>query len=129
VSEHEWLEIEQVYLLHLRQLEKHGGAQGVRDPGLLDSALARPQNLLAYGNPDVAALAASYCYGIVQNHPFIDGNKRTGFMAMYTYLGLQGFDLEADEADVVVQVRGLAAGEKSEEDFAQWVREHLVPDN
>jgi death on curing protein len=111
-----------VFALHLRQLELHGGATGVRDEGLLDSALHRPVNLFAYGEPDLPEMAALYCIGIVKNHPFVDGNKRTGFISMYTFLGLNGFDFEAQEVDVVAHVRALAASEISDEEFVTWVR-------
>ncbi len=126
MREPEWLSLELAYALHLRQLGLHGGATGIRDPGLLESALHRPQNALAYGTPDLPELAALYCIGIVKNHPFIDGNKRAGFMAMYTFLGLNGLTFEATEVDVVKRVRGLAAGEVSEVDFSDWVRAHCL---
>lgn len=117
-----WLRREALTALHAEQLAEHGGAAGVRDRGLLESALARPENLAAYGEPDVFDLAAAYAFGIVKNHPFVDGNKRTGFQAAATFLLLNGQMLTASDQGVVETVLGLAAGEVNEEDFAQWLR-------
>ncbi|MEZ0326366.1 MAG: type II toxin-antitoxin system death-on-curing family toxin [Fimbriimonas sp.] len=127
MTEPEWLDQQVVYALHLRQLEQHGGGTGVRDHGLLDSALNRPINLYAYKEPSIPELGAYYCLGIVKNHPFVDGNKRTGFMAMYVFLGLNGYSFEAEEVDVVTRVRRIAASEDTDESFVEWVCNHSVP--
>jgi len=108
--------------MHDRLLAEHGGSAGVRDETLLESALARPKNLLAYGKPSMFALAAAYACGIIKNHPFIDGNKRTGFMAAFLFLGLNKIDLSANEADVVVRTLAVAANEMSEEAYASWLK-------
>lgn len=111
---------------HAEQLAEHGGGEGVRDPGLMASALARPQNLVAYGEPDAAALAAAYAFGIARNHPFVDGNKRTAAVVSETFLMLNGFDMTATDAEVVVAFVALAAGELTEEELADWFRQHTV---
>lgn len=116
-----------VIAAHHEQLAEHGGAAGIRDAGLLDSALARPENLAAYGDPDVAALAAAYGFGIVRNHPFVDGNKRAALIATELFLALNGFDLVVDDAECVLVVLALAAGDLKEEEFAAWLRGHLEP--
>lgn len=116
-----WLRRQALTALHAEQLAEHGGAAGVRDRGLLESALTRPENLAAYGEPNVFDLAAAYAFGIVKNHPFVDGNKRTGFQAAATFLLLNGRTLIASDRSVVETVLGLAAGEVSEEDFALWL--------
>ena len=103
------------------------GESGPRDPGLLESALARPMNLVAYGSPDAADLAACYCAGIVQNHPFVDGNKRAGFLALGLFLALNGLRLTATQLSATEMVLGLAEGSRSEADVAAWVRAHLAP--
>ncbi len=113
-----------VVAVHEAQLAEHGGDSGTRDAGLLDSALARPANLLAYGKPDVFALAAAYGYGISRNHPFIDGNKRTGFVAAELFLRLNGYQLGASDADCVITMLAVAAGDFTEEVFATWLRQH-----
>jgi death on curing protein len=112
--------------IHSEQLREHGGGDGVRDLGLLQSALARPENLAAYGAPDVAALAASYAFGIARNHPFIDGNKRTAYVVGELFLGLNGFELVASDADAVLTFMALAAGELSEDQLAEWFRRNLA---
>jgi len=114
---------------HLEQLSEHGGGEGVRDERLLDSAMARPQNLLAYGSPDAAALAAAYAFGIARNHPFVDGNKRTAVVVSETFLALNGYVLGATDAELVVAFLALAAGELSENELADWFRGHLSPNN
>ena len=111
---------------HAEQLAEHGGGEGVRDHGLLESAMSRPQNLAAYGEPDAAALAAAYAYGIARNHPFVDGNKRTAAVVSETFLVLNGYALTATDAELVVAFLALAAGELSEEETADWFREHLA---
>ena len=119
-----WLGKAVVLAVHGRLLAEHGGALGVRDPALLDSALARPQHLLAYGEPDIYDLAAAYTTGIIRNHPFVDGNKRTAFMAGYVFLAINDLQLTATEVDVVRVVTLLAAGEIGESEFAAWLREN-----
>lgn len=119
-----WLNRSVVIAIHEMQLAEHGGGAGVRDAGLLDSALAKPLHLQSYGQPDAAALAASYGYGISRNHPFTDGNKRTGFVAAELFLRLNGYQLIADDASCVLTMLDVAAGEISEEAFATWLRTH-----
>ncbi len=111
---------------HSEQIAEHGGDEGVRDPGLLESAMARPQNLSAYGDPDAADLAAAYAYGIARNHPVVDGNKRTAAVVSETFLLLNGYRLTATDAELVVAFLALAAGELSEEETAAWFRDHLA---
>lgn len=110
---------------HDEALAAHGGASGVRDMGLLDSALARPQNLFAHGEGDHAALAAAYAFGIVRNHPFVDGNKRTAFMTAVFFLELNGHRFAANEVEATLRTLGLAAGEIDEAEFAAWLRENM----
>ncbi len=117
-----WLDPAVIYAVHNAQLAEHGGSAGVRDAGLLESALARPQNLLAYREPDAYDLAAAYGFGIARNHPFIDGNKRTAFVAVELFLNLNGFSLMATDVECVMTMLALAAGELSEEAFARWIR-------
>ena len=121
-----WLDKQALLLLHGESLAEHGGAAGMRDEGLLDSALARAQNLAAYGDPDVADLAAAYGSGISQNHPFVDGNKRATFLSVGLFLALNGYRLAATQAEATVAVLSLAAGELDEAEFAGWLRTHLV---
>lgn len=111
---------------HAEQLAEHGGGEGVRDHGLLESAMARPQNLAQYSEPDIAELAASYAFGIARNHPFIDGNKRTATVVSETFLMLNGGTLRASDAELVVAFLALAAGELSEDELTVWFREHLT---
>ncbi len=122
-----WVERASVLLLHDESLTIHGGASGVRDMGLLESALARPQNLHAYGEGDAAALAAAYAFGIIRNHPFIDGNKRTGFLAAALFLEANGYRFTASEAEVVMRTLALAANEIGESEFAAWLRQNVQP--
>ena len=117
-----WLEEQVVLAVHEEQLAEHGGAQGTRDEGLLQSALARPHHLAAYGEPDVFDLGAAYGYGIARNHPFVDGNKRTAFVAVELFLVLNGIELQASDADCVLTMLSLAAGELDEGTFAGWLR-------
>ena len=119
-----WIQREVIVAIHEMQLAEHGGLDGVRDAGLLDSAMGRPKNLALYGTPDVAALAAAYGWGISRNHPFLDGNKRTGFVAAELFLGLNGYALTADDAQCVITMLSLAAGDLAEDDFAAWLRQH-----
>ena len=128
MSEWVWLKRAVIIASHEVQLAEHGGGTGVRDAGLLDSALGKPQQLNNYGEPppDAAALAASYGYGISRNHPFIDGNKRTGYVAAELFLRLNGWRLNADDASCVVTMLAVAAGDITEEAFAAWLRAHAV---
>jgi death on curing protein len=121
-----WVSAEFVGVIHDQQIARFGGGSGVRDQGLLLSALARPENLAAYGDPDVAALAASYAYGIARNHPFVDGNKRTALVTAAVFLLENGHELVASEADAVVTILALAAGEFDEEALAAWIRANLA---
>ncbi len=121
-----WLPEEVVLAVHNRLLALHGGLAGIRDGGLLISALARPQNLAAYATPDVFGLAAAYASGIVGNHPFIDGNKRTGFLAAYIFLARNGRRLQASEVEATQIFLGLAAGEVSSEQLAVWLAENCL---
>jgi death-on-curing protein len=107
--------------VHDEQLEEHRGAIGLRDRGMFESALARPQNLAAYGDADAAALGAAYAFGIIKNHPFVDGNKRTGFVALELFLVLNGFQLAADDAQCVLVMLSVAAGSFSETELADWI--------
>lgn len=117
-----WLSKAVVFAVHDRLLADFGGSPGVRDDGLLESALGKPQNLFAYGKPSLFELAASYAFGIVRNHPFIDGNKRTSFVAAAAFLDFNGFELTANEVDATLKTLGLAAGEISEKEFAAWLK-------
>jgi len=117
-----WLRREAILILHGESLADHGGAGGLRDEGLFDSALARPENLFAYGDPDLFDLAAADAAGIVRNHPFIDGNKRAGFLAGAVFLEINGWTLTADEVDATVKTIALAASEITEADYADWLR-------
>lgn len=119
-----WIEEAVVWAVHEAQLAEHGGSAGVRDSGLLASALARPLNLAAYGEPDAAALAAAYGFGIARNHPFIDGNKRTAFVCTELFLALNDHSLQADDAQCVSIMLALAAGDLPEAEFADWLRTH-----
>ena len=122
-----WISKQALLLLHAESLAEHGGGQGLRDEGLLDSALTRPQNLAAYGNPDHAALAASYGLGLAKNHAFVDGNKRAALLATGLFLYLNGWRLTASQADTTLAMLSLAAGDLSEDAFAAWLRAHSVP--
>jgi death-on-curing protein len=122
-----WLEKALVLAVHEHQLAEHGGSAGVRDEGLLESALARPQQLHAYGDPapDLADLAAALAYGLARNHPFVDGNKRTAHVAYRTFLELNSAELEATDEEKYVAMLALAEGKLKERDFAAWLRERL----
>ena len=122
-----WIEREVIVAVHDMQLAEHGGLPGTRDAGLLDSALGRPQHLAAYGEPDIAALAAAYGWGIARNHPFIDGNKRTAFVAIELFLQLNGGALHASDADCVLTMLSVAAGDLPEDTLADWLRRHAAP--
>ena len=121
-----WIDKRALLLLHGESLAEHGGAAGMRDEGLLESALARAKNLAAYGEPDVAALAAAYGSGISRHHPFVDGNKRAAFLSVGLFLALNAYRLAATQAEATVAVLSLAAGELDKAEFAGWLREHLV---
>lgn len=122
-----WVDRRLLLILHDESLAEHGGASGLRDEGLLDSALARPLNLLAYGEPDAADLAASYGLGRAKNHAFVDGNERAAFLAVGLFLALNGFRLNASQADATLTVMALAAGEIDEAEFARWIRANSAP--
>ena len=121
-----WLDPSVIHAVHDEQLGEHGGAAGLRDVGPLESSLARPMQLAAHGEPDAAALAAAYGFGLAKNHPFVDGNKRTAFVAVELFLTLNGWDLAANDADCVIAMLHLAAGDWSEEKFADWIRVNSV---
>jgi death-on-curing protein len=119
-----WLSRQTVLAIHDEQLAEHGGAIGVRDEGLLDSALARPLNHAGYGDPDVAELAALYAIATARNHPFVDGNKRTAYVALESFLELNGCEFTASDRDAVIATFALAGGKMSDEEFTAWVRSH-----
>ncbi len=123
-----WITKSALMLLHGESLATHGGGEGLRDEGLLDSALARPLNLVAYADtdapPDVAALAASYTVGLAKNHPFVDGNKRAAFLATGLFLYLNGYRLEATQAEATITMLAVATGDITEDAFAEWLRLH-----
>ena len=123
-----WLSHELILAIHDEQLAEHGGSTGLRDPGLLDSALARPLNRAGYEAPDIAELAAVYALGIAQNHPFIDGNKRTAFVALEVFLRLNGGVFTVGDAEAVVMMLAMAAGELPDAEFIAWVRMHTGPE-
>lgn len=120
-----WIRPEVLLAIHAEQLAEHGGLPGVRDANGLASASARAQQLAAYGTPDAADLAAAYGFGIARNHPFIDGNKRTAFVAVELFLSCNGFELTASDSDCVLTMLGVAAGDIAEVDFAVWLRTHI----
>jgi len=119
-----WILKDFVLSLHEELLSEHGGTPGIRDEGLLDSALARPQNIHSYGNTDLFTLAAAYITGIIRNHPFIDGNKRTAFMTGYVFLSRNGKEQIADEAEATQIMLALASTKVSEKDFALWIKKN-----
>jgi death-on-curing protein len=127
MSEPEWLDLNIVLDFHAEQLALFGGPDGVRDLGLLESALARPVNKFAYGETALAALAAAYGFGIARNHPFIDGNKRTALATIIVFLGLNGLWLDAPQDEMTAVILSLAAGEIDEEVLARWIAEHTRP--
>ena len=120
----EWLELGLVVAIHDEQLAIHGGLSGLRDRAMLESALDRPRNKWAYENAGLPELAAAYGYGIAKNHPFVDGNKRTSLLAIYTFLGINGVDFIVPEAEAAAIIFSLAAGEVSEESLARWIRDN-----
>jgi death on curing protein len=123
-----WINRRALLYLHSASLTTHGGSTGIRDEGLLDSALARPLNRFLYSpNSDLAELAAAYGFGLAKNHPFIDGNKRAAFHAVGLFLSINGYELVADQVDAIQQMLNLAAGELPEEQFAAWIRRNSKP--
>lgn len=125
MSRWKWVDRRVLLLLHEESLAEHGGAPGVRDEGLLDSALSRPMNLAAYDAPDVAGLAAAYGFGLARNHPFVDGNKRVAFLATGLFAALNGYRLVATQSEATLTMFALAAGDMDEAGFAAWLRAHL----
>lgn len=121
-----WVDKQALLLLHDESLAEHGGAAGIRDEGLLESALGRPLNLDAYGAPDFADLAASYAIGLAKNHAFVDGNKRTAFLATGVFLHLNGYRLGVSQVDATLTMLAVASGEMDEAGFADWLRRHCV---
>lgn len=127
MKEPRWVDRRAILLLHAATLAEHGGSPGIRDEGLLDAALGRPQNRFAYGREvDIPVLAAAYGFGLARNHPFIDGNKRIAFIATSLFLRLNRHRLVAERADEVRAMLELSAGRLSEKAFAKWIRKHCV---
>ena len=124
MSEPKWLTITMVVAIHDEQLAIHGGLPGMRDAGMLESALDRPRNKWAYESAGLAELAAAYAFAIARNHPFVDGNKRTSLLALYTFLGINGIDFVVPEAMAAAMILALAAGEVSENSLARWIRDN-----
>ena len=126
-----WISKKALLLLHGESLAEHGGGEGIRDEGLLDSALARPLNVLVYADPaappDIATLAASYGVGLAKNHPFVDGNKRAAFLAVGLFLYLNGYRLQCTQGEATLTMLSVAAGDLTEDVFAAWLRAHAVP--
>jgi len=122
----QWVSIEVASAIHDRQLAEHGGPTGMRDRGAVESALARPRNLAAYGGPDAASLAAALLYGLARNHGFVDGNKRTAWVVTRLFLADNGYRLRFDPSEAVRTVEATAAGTLTEEDVATWLRARLV---
>lgn len=127
MTEIRWLSREAVEIIHEEQLAEHGGLSGLRDDNALEAALARPLNKAAYGEGDLMVLAAAYLFGPAKNHPFSDGNKRTGFLAAYTFLYINGYAIEAEQAEVIEFVLAVAAGEIDEDGATRFLRDHTVP--
>jgi death-on-curing protein len=123
-----WLSSQLILAIHDEQLAEHGGSTGLRDTGLLDSALARPLNRAGYGEPGISELAAVYALGIARNHPFVDGNKRTAFVALELFLRLNGCVFTAGDAEAVVMTLAMASGELPGDEFTAWVRLHTAPE-
>lgn len=121
-----WARQDVVLALHDEQIAEHGGLSGIRDAALVESALARPLNLAAYGEPDAADLAAAYAFGLARNHPFADGNKRSAAVVALTSLLLNDVAFEIGEAELVVMTMALAAGDLTEDEVARWFRDHIV---
>jgi len=126
MSEFLWLSQQEILAFHLLQLREHGGGFGLRDEGLLDSALARPENAYAYGNSDIHHLAMLYCSGICRNHPFVDGNKRTAYVAMLTFLARHKYEFNGDLIDAAMQMLQFAAGQVTDDQMTDWLRINTV---
>lgn len=124
IAEPDWVTVDDALLYHEQLIATFGGADGVRDAGLLESALSRPQNIFAYESQDMFVLASAYAHGIAKNHPFVDGNKRMAFVVTRMFLGMNQLMFDPPEVDAVVMVEGLASGEVTQELFADWVRKH-----
>lgn len=122
-----WVDARVLRLLHDESIAEHGGASGLRDPGLLESALARPEQAAHYGEPDVAELATLYAHGLVKNHAFVDGNKRAAFLALGLFLAVNGWRLNASQSEATGAVVSLAAGDLGELEFAAWLRSRIQP--
>jgi len=122
-----WIDRQDVLGFHSNLLARFGGLEGIRDEGLLDSALARPLQLMAYASPDLFDLAAAYAFGIVKNHPFLDGNKRSGLMAAALFIETNGYDFHPPEEEAVLQTLALAAGEIDADHYAEWLRNSCSP--
>lgn len=127
MSNWKWISREVLLLLHDESLAEHGGASGLRDEGLLASALARPRNLSLYETPDVSGLAAAYGVGLARNHAFVDGNKRTAFLAVGLFLAIHGYRLQATQAEATLTMLSVAAGHIEDAAFADWIRSHIQP--
>jgi len=127
MKRYHWLEFPFVLAVHDRQIAEHGGLTGIRDRGAIESAIARPKNLAAYGDPDIALLGAAYAFGIAKDRGFADGDKRTAWIALRTFLAANGESIAFDPFDAIRTVEALAAGELDEEELARWVRERLAP--
>ncbi|MEI8284297.1 MAG: type II toxin-antitoxin system death-on-curing family toxin [bacterium] len=122
-----WVDRYDCLAMHEKLLDRFGGLKGIRDEGLLDSALNKPMHLFSYGKPSVFEMAASYALGIVKNHPFLDGNKRTGFVAAALFIESNGFSFQASEEEAVLETLALAASKSTEEDYAAWLERNSVP--
>ena len=129
MNEPVWITREDCLAYHESLLERFGGLSGIRDESLLDSALNRPKHLFAYGKPSIFQMAASYAHGIVKNHPFLDGNKRAGFVAAALFIETNGYRFQAPEEEAVLETLALAASETSEEAYATWLERTSVPTN
>ena len=127
MTEPVWIDLEVVLAIHDEQLAEHGGQPGVRDRGLLESAMARPRNKFAYGETALPRLAASHAFGISRNHPFLDGNKRTSLVVAELFLALNGLELTASDTECVTTILSLAAGEISEDELAEWIEANSAP--
>jgi death-on-curing protein len=127
MTSHKWLTREAIEIIHREQLDEHGGLPGIKDENTLESALARPINKSVYGETDIHVLAAAYLYGFIKNHPFNDGNKRTGYLAAFTFLYINGWIIEASQAEVIEFVLEVAAGEIDEDGATRFLRDFTVP--